>query len=499
MTKKALTDRFIRSRKPAPTGTRLDYHDAVVPGLALRVTDRGHKSFVLHGRFPAKPEVFTRRTLGDAYVPPDGEPEEAVGQDHDKMICTGALSLSEARRKARAWLDMIGRGVDPKIEEARERALALRRQAHTFGAVADQFIARHVKGPAQVELEALAATLRKEKAGLSLADAMRQVRTAPENRKLVARASREGLAKKDEAERIIQSEFIERWAFRPIGDILPEEVATAVRAIVKRGAPYQAHNAFGLLRRLYNWAIGTNEFGITSSPVEHLRPADLIGKREARDRVLTDEELREVWSAAETLQYPSAPLFKMLILTGQRRDEVAHMAWSEVDTGQRRWTVPAERMKGKRAHEVPLGPDAMAILVEIPRFNAGPFVFSTTSGEKPVNGFSKVKARLDKAIAASRKEAGKKEPMPAWKIHDLRRTMRTHLSALPVEDLVRELVIAHAKTGLHKVYDQHQYRDEKQRCLELWESRLKGILNPPPDNVADLAKARATRQGGASS
>jgi hypothetical protein len=73
-----------------------------------------------------------------------------------------------------------------------------------------------------------------------------------------------------------------------------------------------------------------------------------------------------------------------------------------------------------------------------------------------------------------------------WKIHDLRRSMRTHLSALPVQDVVREAVIAHARPGLHKVYDQHSYEDEKRQCLELWERRLLAIVEPPPSNVLPM-------------
>jgi integrase len=118
----------------------------------------------------------------------------------------------------------------------------------------------------------------------------------------------------------------------------------------------------------------------------------------------------------------------------------------------------------------------------LPRWAGGDFVFSTTAGTKPINGFSKAKTRIDKLSGVA-----------GWKIHDLRRTMRTHLSALPVQDLVRELVIAHAKPGLHKVYDQHAYQDEKRHCLELWEKRLAPIVEPPPPNVADLDRARTER------
>jgi integrase len=138
-------------------------------------------------------------------------------------------------------------------------------------------------------------------------------------------------------------------------------------------------------------------------------------------------------------------------------------------------------MKADAAHLVPLVPDAVQLLSELPRWTKGDHVFTTTAGEKPVNSFSKAKERIDAASGVT-----------AWVIHDLRRTMRTHLSALPVQDIVRELVIAHTKPGLHKVYDQHGYLDEKRRALELWAARLRSIVEPQPQNVVHLrAEARA--------
>ena len=304
MSKENLTDRFIRSRKPASAGKRDDYHDAIVPGMALRVTDTGHKSFVLITRFPSHPLHPTRRALGD----------------------DGKITLDQAREKARAWLVLIEKGIDPAAQEARERAEAQRRQVNSFAAVAGEFLDRHASQ----------------------------------------------LRKSVEARRIIEVEFIKRWGVRPITDIMPEEVAAAIRAIVKRGAPYQAHNALGYIRRLFNWAIDTHEFGVTTSPVERLKPGDLIGKREARERTLSDDELQRVWKAADAMGYPYAPVFKMLILTGQREREIADMRWCEVDLGSRLWTIPSERMKGGRAHEVPLSRAAVALIEMLPRF-AGDF------------------------------------------------------------------------------------------------------------------------------
>jgi integrase len=401
MARVTLTDRFIGSRKPAPSGSRVEFHDALVPGLTLRITDTGHKSFVLVARYPTHPKNPTRRAL-----------------------CTyGAITLEKAREKPRHWLDLIGRGIDPEVEAARVRAAARTQQANTFAAVSSAFLDRHGSK----------------------------------------------LAKEKEARRIIESEFVSRWGTRPVTEIRGEEIATAIRAIVDRDAPYQAHNALGYIRRLFNWVIGTQEFAIEKSPVDGLKPLDLIGPREARERTLTDGELRAVWSGADSMAYPYGPIIRLLILTGLREREVGDAEWSEFDLERKLWTIPACRMKGKRAgaHEVPLTPAMLEILHSLPRFTGGDFVFSTTAGAKPVNGYSKSKARIDRLSSVA-----------GWKFHDLRRTMRTHLSALPVQDLVRELVIAHAKPGLHKIYDRHAYQDEKRECLGLWEQRLLGIVNP---------------------
>jgi integrase len=431
--RRILTDRFILSSSSKPATGRTDHVDALVPGLALRVSAGGHRSYVLIARYPSKPKNPTRRTLGRA----------------------GELTLEQARAKARGWLALIRRGIDPKVEEARQRAALQRSQVNTFAHVAEEFLTRHA--------------------------AM--------------------LAHAVQARRIIEAEFVKAWGQRPATDILPEEAASAIRAVVKRGAPAQAHAAYEWLRRLYTWAIGTGEFGVTASPVAALRPTDLIGKKVIRDRILTDDELRAVWQAAsgtadveslkrarsreqgrekdQSVGYPYGPLFRLLILTGQREREVAEMRWREVDFSKKLWTIPASRMKGGRTHEVPLAPEALALLRSLPRFTAGDAVFTTTDGTKPVNGFSKAKGRLDKFSGVT-----------DWVLHDLRRTTRTHFSALPVQDNVREAVIAHARPGLHKVYDQHTYEAEKRECLRLWEHRLRGILRPPSVGTVVALKRR---------
>src|ERR1019366_3579013 len=188
----------------------------------------------------------------------------------------------------------------------------------------------------------------------------------------------------------------------------------------------------------------------------------------------------------EGLGYPAAPFVRMLLVTGQRLREVAEMQWQEVDFDKALWAIPPERMKGDAAHEVPLSPMAVEILKSLPRW-PGPYIFSTTGGARPISGFSKIKLRIDAALA---------EAIPAWRFHDLRRTMRTGLGGLPVPPNVAEMCIAHAQPGLHQVYDRHSYRDEKRRAFELWSARLREIVEPgAPSNVIHLSEAPRDRCG----
>jgi integrase len=292
---------------------------------------------------------------------------------------------------------------------------------------------------------------------------------------------RQKLRRAGEVMRDIRREFVTRWGTRPITDITRADVLAVIDHTVGRGAFWQAHHLLSYATRLFDWAIERGVYGIEHSPCDRIRPAKLIGTKEPRTRILGNDELRALWRATERLNYPMGPLVKVLILTGQRRSEVAHARWSEIDLGHRVWTIPHERMNAKATHVVPLNEEMIALLEHLPRFE-GDHVFSTTLGDRPVSGFSKWKIRLDTVMT---NELGR--TAPGWVLHDIRRTMRTHLSALPVTDLVRELVIGHRKPGLHKVYDQHAYLDEKRHALDLWAARLRGIVEDArPQNDAAL-------------
>ena len=140
--------------------------------------------------------------------------------------------------------------------------------------------------------------------------------------------------------------------------------------------------------------------------------------------MLTDAEIRALWSAAEKMGYPFGPIIQLLLFTGVRKSEASDAQWPEFDLARKVWTVPAERFKSKSTHLVPLTEDALALLKSLPTFTKGHHLFSTSFGDKPVSGFAKAKQRLDKLMA---EELGK-APAP-FRLHDIRRTVRPALLA----------------------------------------------------------------------
>jgi integrase len=419
MEKKNLTDRTLKALKPAPAGTRYERWDAHTPGLGVRVTENGTKTFVLVARYPGSGNP-TRRALGEY----------------------GALTLEDARTKARKWRELIQQGKDPGDEEERQRQAELRKQENTFAAVAETFI-KYIH--------------------------RLKLRTAPD------------------MEHDLRQVFIPRWGKRPIIDIASNDVRRVIEEAVNRDAPYTAFKLFALIRRLFNWAIGTDEYGLEFNPCDRLNTRDLIGERHARDRILTDNELKALWRVSDRLPYPYGPLYRLLLLTGLRLNEACGATWSEIDLERREWTIPASRMKkvkgGAKPHLVPLT-DAMVEAIEaLPQFATGKHLFSHSYGERPLkpDQFSDVKRNLDKQLC---EELGRE--LPPWVNHDIRRTVRTHLSALRVADEVREAVLAHVRPGIKRVYDLHDYADEKREALTLWNARLRSIVEPPPAKVVSL-------------
>jgi integrase len=437
--KVVLTDRFLRAlrKKQKPTDREFTY-DAQLPGLAVMRTSTGHMSFGTIRGWPGKKSKSWRR-LGAVYVPTEDETKKLP--DPNALEIDGTvLTLAEARQKLRRWNDLLSRGIDPAGEARRRKVEATKHI--TFPALRDAFLQHY-----------------------------------------------EGKAKHGEATRILSKDFA-CWNHHLADEIDAQDVDAAIQVILGRGSKHQALNAYGYVRTMYRWAMGQPRLNVKASPCANLSAELLIGKKRKRTHVLKDHEIRAIWAACEKDGYPYGQITQLLLLTAVRESQIGRASRSELqndENGEPMLVVPSPRMKGDHddepppPHEIPLTPRMAAIINSLPQY-AGPYLFSHKGGKSPVNGWSRAKMRLDALSGVT-----------GWKFHDLRRTARTRISAIPAEEHVREALLAHGRRGIQAHYDQHKYRAEKRHLLQEWDGRLQKILNPLPPDVTDLGEERAKR------
>lgn len=438
--KRVLTDRGMQALKPASPKKRYIVWDAAQPHLGVRVTDKGAKSFIVVRRRPGQRDPDTH-VLG-RYP---------------------AMSLRAARESAPSVIGMLAAGESPREARQAEQRAAARKRADTFAAAVEDFVAHErVKGLRTAH--ETAGTLRREFLGQQ--PRHKRVTTEVDGKPRAAWTT-EWLDGKDPI-----------WRMRPVTGITRRDVVERLEAILKERGKYAARHALNAVRKLLNWAADGERFGLTASVAARVsdKTLGISGKDLKRKRVLDDGELRDVWEAAGVMGFPFGSLVLLLTLGGQRLNDIARAQRPEIDLHSSLLVVPPERYKTGTAHEVPLTPRAAEIVRTLPRFN-GDYLFTTTSGERPVSGISKMKERLDALIAASREKRGLK-PMQPWVLHDLRRTVRTRLSELGADSFTAERVIGHAMPGLHEVYDQGTHRAQKRAALERWEARLLAIVEP---------------------
>lgn len=267
------------------------------------------------------------------------------------------------------------------------------------------------------------------------------------------------------------------FAGKSLMEIRRTDVAALLDGYGKRpGARKLAHS---VLRKLFNWAVDRGD--LEHSPVAGMKAPKAVP---ARRRVLAPGELELVWDASQKLGELWGPFVRMLILTLQRRDEVASLDWSEIDLANAVWNLPAERAKNDHPHRVPLNALAISELKALGHRNSG-LVFTTT-GKTAASGFAKAKRSLDRlmvAIAAERAEKSGKEneskTLTAWRFHDLRRTGATNLQALGVPVEVTEAILNHISgttSGIAGVYNLYRYDPEKKRALDSWANRIEQII-----------------------
>jgi integrase len=265
-------------------------------------------------------------------------------------------------------------------------------------------------------------------------------------------------------------------------------VAEMLDKVEDEAGPVQADRVRAYLRKALSWyAERDDEFNLNAAIVRVGARAN--PKERARTRVLSDDELRVAWpllSEAGTF----GALLKTLLLTAQRRDEVANMTWTEIGTDGT-WTIPAERYKTKRPNHVPLSTAALRLIEAQPKIDGCDYVFPSRTNT-PFSGFGKSKARLDKKMLLYTPKGAKGAGLPPnWTLHDLRRTAKTLMARAGVRPDISERVLGHVIAGVEGTYDRHSYANEKRDALEKLASVIQRILNPLPPMVERQSEHRA--------
>jgi integrase len=438
-----LTVTRIDNAKPRTDGAgnkiRTEIPDARQPGLFLIVQPSGKKSWAVRYRFAGQ----TRKLTLGPYP---------------------SLELTKARRLAGSALTTVAEGRDPAVEKKasreqarRELAEQKRGQRDLFENVAREFIERYAKPRA---------------AKKGRPDAWKE--TA---RILGLRASPDDPAVLEE----VGGEFIPHWRGRNVREITKRDVIERLEKIADR-APIMANRSLAAIRKLCNWAVARDI--LQSSPCAGVAAPS---PEKSRDRILTDDELRLAWFAADADGWPFGPMLQLLILTGQREAEVAGMCEDEINRTSKTWLLPGLRTKNGEAHEVTLSDAAMAIIDAQPRIGSKGYLFSI-DGERPVTTFSRAKDRIDAAVAT--KIGPNAHPIPHWTWHDLRRTAISGMARLGIALPVIEKVVNHKSgsfRGVVGVYQRHSFAEEKRKALEVWASFVQSVVSgKPPANVVTL-------------
>jgi integrase len=338
------------------------------------------------------------------------------GRSSRRLTIDGVLSLDEARKQAKMTLGAVAKGGDPLAERRAELAAG----ADTLQSITEEYLARESK----------------------------RLRSHAQRRSVLVRL------------------VFPKLGARPIADIKRSEIVRLLDHVEDTAGPVQAHVVLAYLRRVFNWhASRSDDFRspIIKGMARH--------KANDRERILTDDELRAVWQAAEASTGPWGAFIRFLLLTATRRNETARMVWTEVVGTD--WTIPAGRYKTNTDVTLPLSQAARGVLAAIPRFQNCPYVF-TNDGRSPISGFSKSKKAFDQVCGVK-----------GWTLHDLRRTARSLMSRVGIDPDHAERCLGHKIKGVRGTYDRHAYQAEMLRAFEALAQQIDRIVNPAA-NVVQL-------------
>jgi integrase len=265
-------------------------------------------------------------------------------------------------------------------------------------------------------------------------------------------------------------------AEKALANIARADVAARLAIVSRENGPFAANRARSSLSAMFSWAIA--EGLADGNPVAGTNKAtDEI----SRDRVLSPDELRLVWSNAGPGDYGA--ILRLLVLTGQRREEVGGMLWAEVNIENRLWSIGAERTKNGLPHDVPISTAAVATLKGLPRRSERDLVFGTSAG--PFQGWSNAKASLDERIEkAVLKASGQGAKLKPWRLHDLRRTVATRMGDIGVQPHIVEAVLNHisgSNAGVAGIYNRSAYATEKRAALTVWGKYVANLVTGADD------------------
>ncbi len=409
--KRRLSEEGIKRLKPHKT-RRLEFSDVVVPGLQLRVTPKGVKSFSL---------LYKLKGAGGV-SPLTGKP--ICGQAHRITLGTWPMMrLKTAREKARGDLEIVSEGRDPR---PMRRQQIITQHSNTVEAVAKRYIEQ----------------------------------------------AKPTVASWKQIQQVLSNHVLPTLGRSPISSITREAIHELLDGMAEAKKPGAAREALKHMHRLFEFAVDRGIIG--ANPAHKLKRAELKPNGSAR-RNLSDEELRTVWAAACAMDYPFGPWIKLLVLTGQRRSEWAQARRTDIDFEQRCFEIPPERFKSRRAHVVPLVGPAWEIVSGLPLLD-GDYLFSTRAGNKPIGNFDKPKKRLDELALSALRRDDPSATLAKYTFHDFRSTCKSRMAKLEIKPEVRDAVLGHALKGMDRIYLKHDFLDEKRAALGQYAEHLVGIV-----------------------
>lgn len=445
-----------------------EHSDAGCPGLRLAVLESGKKRWIFRYRRPDTGRQ-SKLTLG----PVDVLNEEQQGEPKLGRL----LTLAAARKLASDAARQLALGNDPGLQRQDEKQETQAKRRRTFDWACREFIDRYSR-PRNKKWRETARML-----GLIVGD---DDKLDPGHIKIVVADRRKGGPKKGKGSR---PTLVEKWGDRPIASIRKRDIVEAMDEIVDDGAPYVAIVTLACLKKLFRW--------LAQRDVIELNPAvDVARPHEAksRDRVLDADELVAFWRATAKLDdQTSAVILRLLLLLGQRKDEVRCLEAEEVTKDG--LLLPGARMKNKQEHLVPLPEHALGLIERAPRFgNRYVFGSEVLNGRRPTANLAKAKSKLDALMLAELREL-KADPgatLTPWRIHDLRRTCATGMARLRVQPHVIESVLSHRSgiiSGVAATYNRHEYQEEKLSALETWGRYVLSLCEGTESNVTPIRPA----------